>query len=290
MPPSARTRLGPAEYAALVRRIRSAVAGALPERARVLVVGKGDREIARLGARQVSHFPQDETGQYAGFHPADAASAIAHLDALRSAGAEYLLLPRTSYWWQEHYRPLFEHLGRVGQRVELATDDCRIWALGASASPRPPGAKPATDPDSIRGGRYTADEASEPLDPRIEAILAALFDRRERIIHLRERGDLAVYSGSREVRSVPLPEEGLRALPALLAKLRAEGAAALLLLARPADRGWASPIEPTLHAAVGRWLPRIAHRDLLCSLFDLGGTRDAAHPLTDTPDHGAADA
>ncbi len=49
------------------------------------------------------HFPQDADGRYLGHHPSDSDDALARLEALRERGAEYLVLPATSYWWLDHY-------------------------------------------------------------------------------------------------------------------------------------------------------------------------------------------
>ena len=65
----------------------------LPAGARVLVVSRGDEDIVDFARHRGEHFPQAEDGRYAGHHPADSAEAIAHLEALREAGAEYLVIP-----------------------------------------------------------------------------------------------------------------------------------------------------------------------------------------------------
>ncbi|MGN1286124.1 MAG: hypothetical protein ACI4XG_06020, partial [Bradyrhizobium sp.] len=71
------------QYQQLIQRIREAVRNTLPAQARVLVVSKGDEELLKLGDRKAEHFPQVESGAYAGHHPADSAEAIAHLEAFR---------------------------------------------------------------------------------------------------------------------------------------------------------------------------------------------------------------
>src|SRR5439155_4204046 len=87
------------QYAHLVRRVRTKVSELVPSDAIVLVVSKGDDALLDLGVRTAWHFPQDDRGAYAGFHPADSTAAIAHLEALRARGGQYLLIPSTSLWW-----------------------------------------------------------------------------------------------------------------------------------------------------------------------------------------------
>jgi hypothetical protein len=98
------------DYDQLKRRIRELVRDVVPARSTVLVVSKGDDDLVKFDGRRGWHFPQDETGKYAGFHPSDSAEAIAHLEALHKKGAEYLLFPITALWWLDHYAELKLHL------------------------------------------------------------------------------------------------------------------------------------------------------------------------------------
>ncbi len=77
--------------------IRDLVRACLPPDAYVLVISKGDEDLLRLDGRHAAHFPQGPGGIYAGYHPADASDAISHLDALKARGAQYLLIPATSF-------------------------------------------------------------------------------------------------------------------------------------------------------------------------------------------------
>ena len=99
-----------AVYEELIARIRQVVRDALPAHATVLVVNKGDSDLLKLGGRIAWHFPRDEDGAYAGHHPNDSGAAIRHLEQLKEAGAEYLLLPRTAFWWLEFYQDFRRHL------------------------------------------------------------------------------------------------------------------------------------------------------------------------------------
>jgi hypothetical protein len=116
-------------YEDLVVRIRAEVASSLPDDAHVLVVSRGDEEILRLGRRTTSHFPQDEAGQYAGYHPATGEDAIAHLEALRGRGSQFLLFPSTAFWWLDHYPDLRAHLEAHYRPVLRRDGVCMVYAL-----------------------------------------------------------------------------------------------------------------------------------------------------------------
>jgi GT2 family glycosyltransferase len=118
-------------YGNLVERVRGEVEERLPAGARVLVVSRGDRDLLRLGEREATHFPQAENGAYAGYHPADSDAAIAELELLREAGAEFLVLPAPSIWWLEHYRRFAAHLGRFRR---LGTGACEIFDLRSESA------------------------------------------------------------------------------------------------------------------------------------------------------------
>jgi GT2 family glycosyltransferase len=116
-------------YAHLVERVRTAVERQVPVGARVLVISRGDRELVRLDGREAEHFPQDEEGDYAGYHPADGAEAVGLLERLREQGAEFLVVPQTAFWWLDHYDEFARHLDRRYRRSSL--DSCEIYELGA---------------------------------------------------------------------------------------------------------------------------------------------------------------
>jgi glycosyltransferase involved in cell wall biosynthesis len=97
-------------YTKTIAGIREAVGTLLPENATVAVVSNGDDDLLKLGERRGWHFPQQEDGRYAGFHPANSADAIAGLESLRRRGAGYLLFPSTASWWLEYYSDFKEYL------------------------------------------------------------------------------------------------------------------------------------------------------------------------------------
>ena len=114
----------PESYTQLVDRVLEIMRETVPLGANVLVVSRGDGELLRVEGRRAGHFPQLADGVYAGHYPADVAEVIAQLEVLE---AEFLVFPRTSLWWLDHYDGLRDHLDGRLVRVESA---CSIFALG----------------------------------------------------------------------------------------------------------------------------------------------------------------
>jgi GT2 family glycosyltransferase len=124
--------LGPDEegaYRRLRRRVRAAVRRTLPTDARTVVVSRGDEDMLRLGGRQAEHFPQADDGTYAGWYPADSGAAIAHLEGLRDRGIDFLVVPKTGFWWLDYYAAFREHLEDRCRVVFRDPDVCLIVAL-----------------------------------------------------------------------------------------------------------------------------------------------------------------
>ena len=137
-PPAARPL--PTGYARVVTELTAAVVSLVPPDSSVLVVSRGDEHLLDLDGRHAGHFPQSTSGTYAGHHPFDSDSAIAHLDRLRSAGWRYLVFPTTALWWLDHYAGLRRHLETTG-RLLLRRDGVGVVyglsALDAAGSPLP---------------------------------------------------------------------------------------------------------------------------------------------------------
>lgn len=122
------TRARYQRYRQGVAPIREIVCRNLPPGGTVLVVSKGDDELLRFEDRNAWHFPRGEDGRYAGYYPADSMAAVEHLEALRGAGAGFLLLPASAFWWLEHYQEFGRHLERQ-YRVVHRDDHCLLFAL-----------------------------------------------------------------------------------------------------------------------------------------------------------------
>jgi hypothetical protein len=113
------------------------VQDATPPEAVVAVVSKGDPRLVELPDRSGLHFPADAEGRYAGYYPRTGEEAIAQLEAARNAGAEYLCLPATAFWWLEHYAGLAAWLG---VHCRVAAEDrqtCIVYDLLRSPQEAP---------------------------------------------------------------------------------------------------------------------------------------------------------
>jgi hypothetical protein len=123
-----------AAYQQLVHHIREVASDVVPEGSIVAVVSKGDKGLVELGnGRQGWHFPQNEDGVYLGYHPADSAGAISHLEELRGQGAGYLLFPGSALWWLDHYGEFRDHLDSHYRRVR-DEKACIIFDLSLTGS------------------------------------------------------------------------------------------------------------------------------------------------------------
>jgi hypothetical protein len=122
-------RIGPEEYEELCRAVGTAVAAATPPQSVVAVISKGDPKLTELEGRSGLHFPSDPAGRYAGFHPRTSEEAIAQVDAARAAGAEYLCIPQTAFWWLDHYQGFASWLGTHCRSVGSDPEACLIYEL-----------------------------------------------------------------------------------------------------------------------------------------------------------------
>jgi SAM-dependent methyltransferase len=119
------------------KRIKEIVRDVVPDGARVLVVSQGDPELVNLVGKEAWHFPRTVEGLYAGQNPVGGDEAIAWLEEQRKKGAEYLVVPGTSFWWLEHYPELADHLSASSEQV-WADDACKIFRLAAAQRQDPP--------------------------------------------------------------------------------------------------------------------------------------------------------
>lgn len=127
-------RRQPSEYTSLVEHVRGILSARLPAGSTVLLVSKGDERLVDLDGLRGLHFPCTADGTWAGRHPSDSAEAIAELEELGAAGASYIAIPRTAFWWLDFYEGLARHLGRRGGPL-VEEDDCLVFALGPGERP-----------------------------------------------------------------------------------------------------------------------------------------------------------
>jgi hypothetical protein len=114
----------------LAARVREVAEAELPADATVLVISSKDDELLRLGGRRQGwHFPRIAGGTAHGHKPADSAEAIAHLEALRDQGAQFLLVPEPAFWWLDHYEGFRQHLEKRYRVVVRREDTCVIFDL-----------------------------------------------------------------------------------------------------------------------------------------------------------------
>ena len=119
------------DYRMLIERIRARVSECIPTGTTIAVVSRGDDALLDLGEATAWHFPLATDGRWAGHYPADSAAAVEQVEAVRLAGAEYLLLPEPAFWWLDHYSGLGDHLLRHGEEV-ARTPDLRLYRLADS--------------------------------------------------------------------------------------------------------------------------------------------------------------
>ena len=105
----------------------------LPVNARVLVLSGGDEDVIRFKRCRGAHFPQDMSGEHARYSLPGSSAAIAHLEALRFRGAEYLVVPAAAGPWFDLYPEFKRHLERRYAPIDSTPDDLTIFALRSSS-------------------------------------------------------------------------------------------------------------------------------------------------------------
>ena len=126
----------------LVERIRELVPFVLPPVARIAVITDGKNGLLHLQGRATWPLPKDKDGIYTGPYPENDGEAIAQVERARSEGAQFLLIPRTAFWWLDYYEGFRRHLAgsyRVAFRDEQT---CMIIALHHETDPPDAGGAP----------------------------------------------------------------------------------------------------------------------------------------------------
>lgn len=133
----ARQRDADRQYAELRRRVIELIRLTVPRGSTALVVSKGDEELLETPSRRAWHFPRAINGQYAGCYPGSDDEAISHLTTLHNQGAEFLVVPSTSFWWLDYYEGLTTHL-QEHHRVASYLENVGViyQLLGRSAPPK----------------------------------------------------------------------------------------------------------------------------------------------------------
>jgi hypothetical protein len=241
----------PVAYDELCQRLRAIVQEATPEGATVAVVSKGDPQLVELEDRIGWHFPLDAEGRYAGFHPKSAEDAVDHLDALRGAGAQFLCLPATAFWWLNHYQGLAVWLNEHCQLVAHEFTTCLIYSLHPS---------PET--------KMLPREPQGAAIARARVLLDSLLPEGA-LVFVVGPGTDGLSAPGREIEALGANQaDGLRRLAAF----QADRPTFVLMPASLPD----ARLDPGFESFISGRLDPIAHREHLCNLFRLrsgsGGT------------------
>jgi hypothetical protein len=121
-------------YDRLVKRVKAALLGSIPNGASVLVVSKGDEALLDCNGLRMAHFPQQEDGRYQGYYPADSDSTIEQLKSLERQGAQFLVFPWTALWWLEHYTGLRQYLRKETVIHARIRGVCIVFDLRGSSA------------------------------------------------------------------------------------------------------------------------------------------------------------
>jgi hypothetical protein len=244
------------DYEAVVRGTREAVSHSVPADATLLVVSRGDEQLLQMEGRIAWHFPRGADGKYVGYHPADSAAALAHLDEWRTRGAQYLVLPATLFWWLEYYEDFAQNL-RAGHGVVFEDESCIIFRLaGESLS---------------AAGLDAAERISRPLAELLDRLLppdapvAVVSSGDERLVRL--SGRTAAHFPPTASETLADRRDSSEALAAL-EQMRQDGVEYLVVPHMAPS--WLD-VHPDFIGEVERRYPRIAYRNDVCSVFALSG-------------------
>lgn len=249
-------------YPQVRARIHELVASALPAGSTVAIVSKGDDELLRLDDRRGWHFPRTDGGHFAGYHPEDGRSAVAHLDELKQRGADYFLLPSTYSWWLEQYPELAAYLRTSCKTVLSEPDTCTIFKLD-------PASGPALAPlDS------TTDSAVDRLLAPLRSVVQALLPAGETVLVLTAGDDRLLEIGQRARRfpgegsaghAGADPDQGERAV-AELEVMRRRGVHYLVV---PRSSFWWVEQCGELRDHLATRSRLLARRERICAVFEL---------------------
>jgi hypothetical protein len=114
-------------YDALVERVRERTIAVVAPGARIAMVSKGDERLLHLVDRVAEHFPQDDTGRFAGYYPQDSKRAIQQLLDLGCRGVRFVVFPATAFWWFDFYPELARWLAPT---LVSSSEDCAVYELG----------------------------------------------------------------------------------------------------------------------------------------------------------------
>jgi hypothetical protein len=247
------------EYAELVARVRDLIESCVPAGATVAVVSKGDADFLRLTGRVGWHFPQTQTGVYAGHHPADDVDAIARLETTREKGATFLVLPATAYWWLDHYYGFMRHVEARYRRVAERSDTAIVYSLEVVA----------------RESQPQVEHRHEAFIANVRAVAAGLLPSGARVIVATGGDDRLLGLGGPIGWHFPQrqggyyagddPADSSRAV-AHLELLRTAGAEYLLI---PQTSHWWLERFPGFRAYLRQTYSLVTRQENVCTIYDL---------------------
>jgi SAM-dependent methyltransferase len=121
---------------ALIARVQEVVRFTLPPYTKLAVMSGGEPALLDLDeGREAWHLGQTRSGDYSGPHPTHDRQAIDQLEALRGEGAEYLLIPKCSFWWLDQHGGFRQHISRRYRVVHREEDACLIIGLHEVPNP-----------------------------------------------------------------------------------------------------------------------------------------------------------
>jgi hypothetical protein len=271
------------DYEAVVRGTREAVTQSIPADATLLVVSRGDEQLLEMEGRIAWHFPRGADGQYVGYHPADSAAALAHLDEWRTRGAQYLVLPATLFWWLDYYEDFAQSL-RAGHGVAFEDESCIIFRLGG-AGLSAPGLQAAALQAAERISRPLAELVDRLLPP--DASVAVVSSGDERLVRL--SGRTVAHFPPTQSETLSGQRDSSEELAAL-EQMRHDGVEYLVV--PDMAPSWLD-LHPDFIAEVERRYPCVASHNDVCSVFALSGgaaqsTGAAGDNAPSTQQHGWA--
>jgi hypothetical protein len=228
----------------------------------VAVVSRGDSDLLHLEKRRASHFPQTDSGIYAGHHPGDGVEAIRELERVIRKGVQYLVFPATALWWLDHYSELKDHLETVHERVGGDDESCVIFRLRR--------------PD--RAARPSSALRNDGVGDQVREVVVGILPRGAAVVVVSD-GDESLL-GLDDLRAFPFSEGSAQRLPA-------DSAAAIAQLEAARAQGGEFLVIPTSSAW---WLDRyrgfaqyladryrlVIRQRHVCSIYEL--SRGASSP------------
>jgi lipopolysaccharide biosynthesis protein/glycosyltransferase involved in cell wall biosynthesis len=164
------------KYDHQVTRLREVISTLVPQGAAVAVVSKGDARLVELDGRVGLHFPQSESGGYAGHYPADTADLLQRLTAMRQRGSSHFVIPASGSWWLSHYQGLQDYLSKQAEILFDEEEVGKVYRFVANISdPRVANVPPRHDQQRVPQKARAARKSSDAREVRLIAFYLPQF-------------------------------------------------------------------------------------------------------------------